>query len=134
MKQVRIVRVETNPFHGTFSTIVIDGRAFCVALEPYSRDNAQSVSCVPTGQYICKRVNSPKYGDTFEITNVEGRSHVLFHAGNTDSHTKGCVLLGQYYGKLTGDRAVKNSGNTFKAFLKELSSVNEFKLTIIEAF
>lgn len=134
MRQVRIVRLETNPVHGTFGTLLLDSEAFCVTLEPYSRDNAQDISCIPTGQYLCKRVDSPKYGNTFEITNVEGRSHVLFHPGNRDVNTEGCILLGQYYGKLSGDRAVLNSGNTFDKFIKELSDVNEFKLTVIEAF
>lgn len=134
MRQARLVRIETDPEHGTFGTLLLDGIAFCVTLEPYSRDNEKSISCIPTGQYTCKRVNSPTYGNTFEITNIEGRSHVLFHPGNFDDNTKGCVLLGQYYGKLKGDRAVLNSGNTFKTFLKNLSDVNEFKLSIIEVF
>jgi len=134
MRQVRLVRLETDPDHGTFGTLLIDGITFCVTLEPYSRDNEQNVSCIPTGQYICKRVDSPTYGITFEITNIQDRSSVLFHPGNIDDNTMGCVLLGQYYGKLKGDRAVLNSGNTFKAFMKELSGINEFKLSVIEAF
>jgi hypothetical protein len=134
MRQIRLVRVETDPEHGTFGTLLIDGIAFCVTLEPYSRDNEKSVSCIPTGQYACERVNSPTYGNTFEVTNIQGRSDVLFHPGNIDENTMGCVLLGQYYGKLRGNRAVLNSGNTFKAFLKELSNDNVFKLTVVDIF
>lgn len=134
MRQVRIVRLETNPEHGTFGTMLIEGEVFCVTLEPYSRNNAENVSCIPTGQYVCKRTYSPKCGDTFEITNVEGRTNVLFHPGNTDNNTKACVLLGQYYGKLGKNRAVLNSGKTFKAFLQQMIYLKRFKLTIVEIF
>ena len=57
-------------------------------------DNAPNISCIPVGSYVCKRVISPKYGETFEITGVDGRTHILFHEGNYPSNTMGCVLLG----------------------------------------
>jgi len=134
MEMLKIVRVETHPEFGTFGVMTFNGAAFCVTLEPYSRDNASNVSCIPTGQYICKRYSSPRYPDTFEITGIQGRSYVLFHSGNVDEHTAGCVLLAAEYGKLGNDRAVLNSGNTFKKFLENLDGVNEFKLTIVEEF
>lgn len=134
MKQGKIVRLETNPEQGTFGTMLISGDVFCVTLEPYSRDNARNVSCIPTGQYLCKRIDSPTYGITFEVTNIQDRNYVLFHPGNIAGNTEGCILLGQYYGKLGKDRAVLNSGATFIKFLRIMAGVDIFKLTITEAF
>ena len=134
MKQVRIVRLETNPNYGTFGTLLIDGEVFCITLEPYSRDNEKAISCIPEGQYICKAVTSSKYGETFEVTNVQDREYILFHTGNIDEHTKGCILLGQYYGKLRYNRAVLNSGKTFREFLASMVNKNSFKLTIVECY
>ena len=111
----------------------MDKEAFCCTLEPPDKDNQQNVSCIPVGLYNVSRVHSPKYGNTFEITNVPNRTHVLFHAGNTIKHTRGCILLGQYFGKLLGDRAVLNSGKTFKMFLNKLQTINFLKLKIKEA-
>lgn len=131
MVDVRIVRVETCPYDGTFGVLKLDGEAFCVTLEPYSRDNAMSVSCIPDGQYVCRKYSSVKYPETYEVSNVQGRSKILFHAGNTDDHTEGCILLGQYFGKMRGgDRAVLNSGKTFKSFLDYVRGVDEFRLTV----
>jgi len=134
MPILRLVRVSTNSIHGTLGVLIIDGDPFCVTLEPPSFDNEQNISNIPASQYRCLRVDSPKYRTTFEITDVPNRTHVLFHAGNVVSHTKGCILLGQYFGKLQGNRAVLNSGKTFYNFMKRLSGHDEFLLTITEAY
>ena len=129
--KVSIIRIEESD-QGSIGVLRMDGQAFCCTLEPPDRDNQKNISCIPAGTYTARRVDSPKYGDTFEITNVPGRSHVLFHAGNLVKHTKGCVLLGQYFGKLKGDRAVLNSGNTFRAFLEATAELDAFELEIQE--
>jgi len=130
--KVTIIRVEESE-QGTIGVMLLNEAAFCCTLEPPDRDNKKNISCIPPGRYSAIRVNSPKYGDTFEITNVPGRSHVLFHGGNVVKHTKGCVLLGQYFGKLQGNRAVLNSGKTFQEFLRKLSTKDNFDLEIREA-
>lgn len=130
--QITIIRIEKSE-HGTFGVMILDSEAFCVTLEPEDLNNKIDVSCIPEGQYICKRVASPKYGDTFRVCNVESRSHILFHAGNVEVHTKGCILLGQYFGKLRGDRAILNSGKTFGRFLQKLIVLDKFNLEIKSA-
>jgi len=134
MQLVKIIRVETDQNEGTFGVMTINGVAACVTLEPYSRDNASNVSCIPTGQYMCKRYSSPKHPNTFEITGVQGRSYVLFHAGNIDSHSAGCVLLGSEFGMLGDDHAILESGKAFDRFMNHFEDVNQFKLTIVEEF
>lgn len=128
LKLIRLEEAED----GTFGAMLINGHVFCVTLEPPDRENQQDISNIPPGDYKCKRVVSPHFGETFEITNVPNRSKVLFHAGNIVSQTKGCILLARKFGVLTGNRAVLNSGNTFKEFLAKMDGIDEFELEIIE--
>ena len=107
---------------------------FCCTLEPSDEENAQSISSIPAQQYLCGRYSSPKYPHTFEVLGVPGRSKILFHSGNRKKDTAGCILLGQYFGKLQGDRAVLNSGNTFSDFMNQMLGAEVFHLTIKEEF
>jgi len=122
---VDLIRIEDGP-EGTFGVLRVDRKAFCVTLEPPDKKNQKRISCIPEGVYLCSRYMSPKYGMTFEITDIPNRDFVLFHAGNVVRHTKGCVILAQYFGKLMGDRAVLNSGNTFKRFMKCMGKRKHF--------
>jgi DNA/RNA endonuclease YhcR with UshA esterase domain len=134
MYQVKIIRIDSEPDHGTFGVMLMNGVAKFCTLEPYSRFNEKSISCIPTGQYICKRYSSVKYPNTFEVKNVQGRSNILFHKGNEDTHTEGCILIGQYFSKLKENRIIANSGQSFNEFLQELNSMQEFRLTVTEAY
>lgn len=129
--KITLLRIEESE-QGTIGVLLMDGEAFCCTLEPPDKDNQSNISCIPSGTYLAMRVDSPKYGNTFEITKVPNRSHVLIHPGNLVKHTKGCVLLGQYFGKLKGARAVLNSGTTFKAFLKRVENLDSFEMKITE--
>lgn len=134
MKDIRIVRISSHPDHGTFGCWVLEGQPMAVTLEPYKRDNAKNVSCIPSGQYILKRVKSPKYGDTFEVTNIEGRDKVLIHWGNLDDHTEGCILLGESFNLLNNNWAVLSSRVAFKEFMKAIGRSRKLRLTITEVF
>ena len=131
---VRLIRLEENHDHGTFGVLIIMAKVFCITLEPPDKENLQSKSSIPAQQYQCQRIVSPKRGETFQILNVPDRSHILFHAGNIDVHTEGCILLGQYFGKLKNNRAILNSGKTFKDFMTLMVGIDEFHLTIKEAY
>ena len=130
---VELIRLEEGD-QGTFGVLRIQKEVFCVTLEPPDMENEQNISSIPAQQYICRRVNSPKYGETFEVKGVPARGNVLFHAGNVVEHTKGCILLAQHYGKLRGERAVLNSGDTFKDFMATLEGEESFRLTIKEEY
>lgn len=134
MPIVEIIRIEENGQAGTFGVLKIAKQAFCVTLEPVDRDNEPFRSSIPAQQYTCNKIISPKFGRTFQIVDVPGRDMVLFHAGNVVEHTEGCILLAQYYGKLRGERAVLNSGNTFRQFMEILKDESSFNLTISEKY
>lgn len=140
--KAEIIRVEVG-MEGTFGVVTLDGRAFCVDMEPPDRGNAQNVSCIPAGTYTCKRVKSPlieritggKWKETFMIMNVLGRTSVLFHSGTFVENTRGCVLLASSFAKLQGRRAIinnPNTGKTFDDFMTIMRNVDEFELTVRE--
>jgi len=133
LKKVELMRVEQGD-EGTFGVLRLEGRAYCVTLEPPDRDNMANMSCIPAGRYMCRLVESPRFGRTFEVTNVPGRSHILLHPGNVVGDTRGCVLLGREFGRLRGDRAVLNSGKTFAGFLEQCGDVNEFAFMVTNAY
>ena len=117
---VELIRLEESE-HGTFGVLRICKQIFCYTLEPMDKENKRYVSSIPAQQYVCKRTSSVRFGNTFEVANVPGRDSILFHPGNRQTDTNGCILLGQYIDKLYMDpiaRAVMNSGNTFKKFME----------------
>jgi hypothetical protein len=116
--------------HGTFGVLIDDHAPLALTLErPWLR-NGKNVSCIPEGNYICKRILSPKFGDTFEIKDVPERTHILFHAGNTMDHTKGCVLVGQRFGSLGEKTAVLLSRDGFGELMQRLKGTDEFLLKV----
>lgn len=134
---VELIRLEENERFGTLGILKIDKRIFCGTLEPADRLNQVSKSSIPAQQYTCRRYSSEKYPETFEVSNVPGRSHILFHPGNFVEDTAGCILLGRHTNKLSMNnkqRMIVNSGNTFKTFIRLLHGINTFHLTIREVF
>ena len=109
-------------------------------LEEEDQGNARNVSSIPPGVYVCKRVDSLRFGDTFEVTGVPDRSHILFHAGNTEEDTQGCILVGSMFGVLnvldedTGERTHKlatlRSRDAFEAFLGFFEGVDSWVLEV----
>lgn len=131
---LELIRLEENYYFGTFGVLKLDKRVFCVTLEPRDELNVRGVSNIPAQQYQCLRYSSDRFPNTFQVTNVPGRSRILFHPGNVAPHTQGCIILAQYVGKLHGDRAVLNSGKTFRDFMAETDRVERLHLTITENY
>ena len=129
MRSIELIRMEEGP-DGTFGILKIDKRIFCATLEPRDMLNKLDVSSIPgPQQYLCRKRLS-RFGETFEVLDVPGRTGILFHAGNFIRQTKGCILLGQHHDKLRIERGVMNSGNTFARFMAEMKDVDEFLLTV----
>ncbi|HOC46173.1 MAG TPA: DUF5675 family protein [Syntrophorhabdaceae bacterium] len=125
MKLVHIIRLEKSS-EGILGTLLIDRKIFSVTLE---RDD----TFIKQGMYHCQRFHGVKWPDTFEIE-IAGHTAVLFHAGNVEADTAGCILLGATAGKLRGQRAVLNSGATFKAFMDHFKETDWFSLYISNVF
>lgn len=129
MKHFRLIRVAYIA-DGTFGVLLDEGVPFCLTLEREWNDNKRGESCIPAGTYICRRVQSPKFGDTFEVCDVPGRSHILFHIGNIEDDSHGCILTGEMYEKYKGKIAVLASGRGYKEFKERTHFLMEFELEI----
>jgi hypothetical protein len=125
---------------GTYGVLLEGTKPLMLTLEESWHSNEKEISCIPTGRYLCKRVNSPHFGNTFEVTDVKDREHILFHSGNHEGHTKGCILLGLQYGELqaidddTGkveeQTSVLHSKAAFSIFMSKLKDNEEFEIWI----
>lgn len=134
MKDATLIRLE----HGNEETIGVfklDAKIVCYVLEDPDRDNAPSISRIPEGSYVCKRVMSPRFGDTFEIAGVPGRDLIRFHWGNTHRDTEGCPLTGSQVGWFNNEqppvRAVLESKKAFRRFMAKLEGIDQFRLNIM---
>lgn len=134
MKETKLTIVRVSSLdEGTFGVMLFDGKPFAVTGERPWRENKKSVSCIPSGVYLCKRYKSAKYPDTFEVMNVPDRTYVLFHKGNFPmKDSEGCILIAEKFEEVNGDVAVLESGHGFKEFTKKLKDVCTFVLQIVE--
>lgn len=130
---LELIRMETG-VEGTFGVLRAQKQIFCATLEPPDWANMQDRSSIQPQTYKIERHYSPKFHDTWIVTDVPNRSNILFHAGNVAADTAGCIILGQFVDKLRGNRAVLNSGKTFKRFLNLMQDYNAAILTIYEVY
>lgn len=130
MLQIKINRI-WHGASGTFGTIHCNGVPFALTAELSWLHNKKNVSCIPSGNYTCKRVNSPKFGLTYEIVGVENRTNIVFHKGNIPlEDSEGCILIGEEFGHLNGQMAVLSSARGFGEFMELTKGVELFNLTI----
>ena len=122
MQLVRLPQTD----YGTFGVLIADGIPFAVTVERRWNGNRSGESCIPPGRYKavrCRRsaeygyADSPKFGDTFVIEDVHGRNQILFHRGNIDDDTHGCIIVGEQFDRLNGEPAVLASAKGFGEFL-----------------
>lgn len=86
---------------------------------------------IPEGLYPCVRgmhtlERHPQPFETFEVKGVPGHSGILFHMGNFNEDTEGCILLG--LGSVNS--MILHSREAFQRFMEAQSGVQQFTLTI----
>lgn len=93
---------------------------------------------IPLGTYSCDRgvhqlEHSPKPFETYEVKGVLGHTGLLFHVGNTNADSSGCILVGTQY--LRGESGIycgiEDSQDAFNRFMRALTKSIE-TLTIEE--
>ena len=89
---------------------------------------------IPNGTFTCVRGPHRLHSmtedfTTFEVTEVPGHTGVLFHCGNTENDSEGCVLLGEYAGD-SKSLVIINSRLAFEKFMNLQDSITEFELTV----
>ena len=127
---------------GTFGTLEVNGKVWH-SLELPWRDNQQSISCIPSGEYEAKIRYSPSFKrNTYHIKDVKGRSYILIHGANFagdvskgwQSHLEGCITLGKGKGVARNkhgnpQQCVFTSRTAIREFMDEMGG-QPFKITI----
>ncbi len=67
---------------------------------------------------------------TYEVTGVEGHDNLLFHKGNTEADSEGCVLVAEAYDPIGGIPGISSSANGFGEFMARCGEVPEFDLLV----
>ena len=116
-----------------------DGARFCAILtHAYLQSDGKYLPKLPPGHYKCERgdhVLSPDgirmhHLETFEVLGVAGHSGILFHPGNWQRDSKGCLLLGRDFDNSAQGTMVTRSVDTFKFFMDCLTGLDEFELEV----
>ena len=130
-------------FAGTFGTLYSPEMTTLYTLEEDWNNNKPNVSCIPAGEYPLVRTIYHKHKlETFEVIRVPGRGRILFHPGNTEEDTQGCILLGMRRGTFTvhdeddpkhplvKKMGVVSSRQAFGLFMQHLSKTDEAILSV----
>lgn len=132
---LRLIRMPSTS-QGTAGVLLGPGQErLMFTFEDSDLGNRRNVSRIPAGTYFLKRTLYHKYGyPTYEVTGVSGRSRILFHPGNTEEDTAGCILPGEYLGvfhrkdeetgKLQWKLGVANSRNAFTKLMQLLTTAD----------
>ena len=94
-------------------------------------DNQRNISCIPRGEYKV-RLRLPRESATRDylhllVEDVENRSYILFHIGNTPKDTKGCVLVGLG----SQQDVVSNSRLAMDLLIKEIVNLGGENINLI---
>lgn len=141
MKKVNCFRIFENEKQTLGAWTVTDESGVlmvCRTLELPDKNNANNVSRIPAGKYLCKytQSNSLKKADgtplkCYEITAVKGRAGVRIHSANYFSQLRGCIALGAAHKDINADQQqdVLHSGKTIEEF-EALMEYKDFELVI----
>ena len=122
----------------------------CEHAWPSGLPQYQFLPMVMPGKYVCVRGQHRLKGMkedfvTFEILGVPGHSGVLFHWGNWNEDSRGCVLTGEAFAFAPHDtdrdgeverheqrvQMVTNSRVAFKRFMAAQEDTDRFTLTVL---
>lgn len=137
--EVLLQRVESGD-QGTFG-VLRAGDYICHSIELPWRENRRRISHIPKGRYPCNLILSPRFGYSYWVQQVPGRSEILIHtgawAGDTEkgfrTHSAGCILLGEKRGIAQDQKCVLISRPAVNR-LREVFDGKPFTLTIEETY
>lgn len=104
----------------TLGRLVCGEEVFWTVEKPW-KDNKPFISCIPAGKYKIEKGDSPRFGpDTWQVMDVPGRTHILFHVGNTSADVVGCIAVGtNVFGMLEGVGSSRAAMARFDLALQE---------------
>jgi hypothetical protein len=130
MIKVLLTRAFKSPI-ATLGMIKIEGIDHdpIFTLENPWRNNIRDSNIVE-GTYLCKPYSGTFFKNVYILENVPGRSAILFHWGNLERDTDGCILIGLQAGSMQDEPAIMQSRRAMEYFRK-LIGQNEFELTVL---
>lgn len=88
-------------------------------------------SRIPEGMYICSPYSGTKFKDVYLVEDVPGREAILFHWGNFESDTEGCILLGESILMNDGRPMIGRSRDSFRRF-RNIIGNKKFRVSIVD--
>ena len=98
------------------------GIKICHTIEKPDHNNEPYVSCIPAGLYDLHPVRSPKFGDTFEVIDVDGRTYILVHKANKPSELHGCIAPVSKFAVFEGEWGGTDSGKAYDRLMAILGN------------
>lgn len=94
-------------------------------------DGFSWIAKIPVGVWVCQRSMHRLHGmtedfETFEVMNVPGHDNLLFHWGNYNKDSEGCILIGH---ERSGDM-ITGSRDAFKDFMALQDGLDTFQLIV----
>ena len=128
MIDVELKRFAYHP-EGTLGVIDLAGDRFYTIERPWL-DNAPNISCIPEGSYLTGWRDSPRFGETWHVKDVEDRTWILIHAANYPKDVQGCIGLGT---GLMADRVAVSNSRKAVAHFEKLTRDLEWRLIVKHA-
>ena len=124
----------------TNGMIFLDGVFECFSLEDeYREQKIRGETCIPEGSYevVLRKEGGfhQRYSSRYSfhkgmlwVKSVPNFEWILFHLGNTDENTAGCILVGDTQQDLdvSKDGFIGSSGNAYKKFYPKVAEVLEY--------
>jgi hypothetical protein len=124
-------RVALRP-EGAFGVLLHHGLPFAVTLERSFARDGKDVTKIPPGKWPCKRTVYLRGGyQTFEVL-VPGHTRLLFHRGNVETDSEGCVLVGESFHEFgRGRPGIGQSAAGFAELMARVGDEEKFVLTVV---
>ena len=126
LELVLVRDIKTNK--STIGKLYISGKLQCFTLEDIERPvKIMHETCIPKGTYKVILNVSNRFKKLMPLLlGVDGFEGIRIHAGNTDKHTSGCILVGQTF----GIDFIGKSREAFEELMEMLEAQIEAKGTI----
>jgi hypothetical protein len=130
MRMLTLKRIALVPA-GAFGVLLAEGVPFAVTLERSFAREGKDDAKIPVGTWPCKRTVYLRGGyQTFEVF-VPGHTRLLFHRGNVETDSEGCILVGESFHEFgRGRPGIGQSAAGFAEFMARMGDEEKFNLVV----
>ncbi len=117
---------------GIFSELTDENGKIVARTLEHSYDNKPKLY---GGEFTCKRSMHRLRGmthdfETFQIMDVKDHTNILFHVGNWNSDSDGCILLGEGIASSSKGQMITASKQAFAEFMELTKGLESFTLIV----